>query len=115
VQRILPRLLRPAGLTPDPLDYSFAWCIMGTLCAIGALPAQAAYEEGAWGRKGLGEGLGFKGWKHSDKGKASHCRFLLEEECEARAGCCSLHPPTLLLTLTSPSHNHAHTHSNPFF
>jgi hypothetical protein len=35
----LSRLLRPAGITPDPLDYSFNWLMLCLLRSIGAVPA----------------------------------------------------------------------------
>lgn len=34
----LARLLRPAGITPDPLDYSFSWYMLCVLHAINAVP-----------------------------------------------------------------------------
>jgi nuclear pore complex protein Nup98-Nup96 len=36
--RLLRRVLRPAGVTPDPLDYSFSWHLLGVLRAVGAAP-----------------------------------------------------------------------------
>lgn len=35
---LLPRLLRPAGVTPDPLDHLFIWLLLGVLEAVGAIP-----------------------------------------------------------------------------
>jgi nuclear pore complex protein Nup98-Nup96 len=36
----LSRLLRPAGITPDPLDYSFIWHMLCVLRSIGAVPEE---------------------------------------------------------------------------
>ncbi|PRW58789.1 nuclear pore complex NUP98A isoform X1 isoform B [Chlorella sorokiniana] len=38
LQPLLARLLRPSGLTPDPLDYAFPWHLLSVLGAVGALP-----------------------------------------------------------------------------
>ncbi|KAI3438757.1 hypothetical protein D9Q98_001175 [Chlorella vulgaris] len=38
---LLARLLRPSGVTPDPLDYSFCWHMLGVLQALQVLPAAA--------------------------------------------------------------------------
>ena len=32
---------RPAGFTPDPLDYAFCWHLLGVLGALGTLPPAA--------------------------------------------------------------------------
>lgn len=38
IHRIVPRALRPAGTTPDPLDHSFSWHMLCTLRAINVIP-----------------------------------------------------------------------------
>jgi hypothetical protein len=42
---LIPRLLRPAGITPDPLDHSFTWCLSTVLQSIGAIPSGYKGEE----------------------------------------------------------------------
>jgi len=42
---LIPRLLRPAGITPDPLDHSFTWCLSTVLLSIGAIPSGYKGEE----------------------------------------------------------------------
>ncbi|PSC76893.1 nuclear pore complex NUP98A isoform B [Micractinium conductrix] len=39
---LLARLLRPAGVTPDPLDSAFCWHLLSVLSAVEALPEDAA-------------------------------------------------------------------------